>query len=175
MPGVSVRGGSSNVVNLPSFGSDPNQPTGPGRSSTGSDRHTPGITIVATSRSGGAFNFYGALKGDNYSIYIETALGTAVMQFADPSSAEHSYSEAMVAPEPLRTDLPAGLTRSRLIIACILDRSGLLKNARVLEAGPAEMTTKVLAALPNWKFQPVLRGGQPVEVNAILGFNIDTR
>jgi hypothetical protein len=175
MPGVSVRGGSSNVVNLPSFGSDPNQPAGPGRSSTGSDRHSPGITIIATSRSGGAFNFYGALKGDNYSIYIETALGTAVMQFADPTSAEHAYSEAMVAPEPLRTDLPAGLTRARLIIACILDRTGLLKNARVLEAGPSEMTTKVLAALPNWKFQPVLRGGQPVEVNAILGFNIDTR
>ncbi|MBZ5721886.1 MAG: hypothetical protein LAO03_16050 [Acidobacteriia bacterium] len=175
MPGVSVRGGSNNVVTLPSFGSDAGQPNGPGRSATGSDRHSPGITIVATSRSGGAFNFYGALKGDNYSIYIETALGTAVMQFADPTSVEHSYAEAMVAPEPLRTDLPAGLPRARLIIACILDRSGLLKNTRVLEPGPAEMTSKVLAALPNWKFQPVLRGGQPIEVNAILGFNIDTR
>ena len=175
MPGVSVRGGSNNVVNLPSFGADGIQPSEPGRSATGSDRHGPGITIVATSRSGGAFNFYGALKGDNYSIYIETALGTVVMQFADPSSAEHAYTEAMVAPEPIRTDLPAGLTRARLIVACILDRSGLLKNARVLEAGPAGMTTKVLAALPSWKFQPVLRGGQPVEVNAILGFNIDTR
>jgi hypothetical protein len=37
------------------------------------------------------------------------------------------------------------------------------------------MTTKVLAALTNWKFRPVFRGDQPVEVNAILGFNIDTR
>ena len=54
-------------------------------------------------------------------------------------------------------------------------RHVVTENARVLEAGPAEMTTKVLAALPSWKFQPVLRGGQPVEVNAILGFNIDTR
>jgi hypothetical protein len=37
------------------------------------------------------------------------------------------------------------------------------------------MTTKVLAALNSWKFRPVFRGDQPVEVNAILGFDIDTR
>jgi hypothetical protein len=37
------------------------------------------------------------------------------------------------------------------------------------------MTTKVLAALTSWKFRPVFRGDQPVEVNAILGFDIDTR
>ena len=75
----------------------------------------------------------------------------------------------------LRADLPAGLGRSRLVIACVLDRSGLIKNIRVLEAGGPDMTTKVLAALPSWKFRPVLRSDQPVEVNAILGFNIDTR
>jgi outer membrane biosynthesis protein TonB len=45
---------------------------------------------------------------------------------------------------------------------------------RVLEAGPAEMTAKVIAALRSWKFQPALRGNQPVEVTAILGFGIDT-
>jgi hypothetical protein len=37
------------------------------------------------------------------------------------------------------------------------------------------MTAKVMTALPGWKFSPVLRGNQPVEVNAILGFDIDTR
>jgi len=36
------------------------------------------------------------------------------------------------------------------------------------------MTSKVLAALPRWKFQPAMRDGKAVEVNAILGFNIDT-
>jgi len=50
----------------------------------------------------------------------------------------------------------------------------LLRNPLVLEPGPAVMTSKVLAALSNWKFRPALRGSQPVEVNAILGFNIDT-
>jgi hypothetical protein len=174
VPGVSVRGGS-NIVTLPSFGSDGNQGAGSGRSSS-PDRHGSGITVVATSRSGGAFNFYGALKGDKvYTIYIETGMGTAVMQFADPTSAAQAYSGDLTAPEPMRADVPSDLQRSRLVIACILDRSGLLRNAQVLEPGGSEMTGKVLASLPNWKFRPVLRGDQPVEVNAILGFNIDTR
>ena len=119
---------------------------------------------------------YGALKGDKvYTIYIETGLGTAVMQFADPTSAAHAYAGDLTAPEPMRAEVPSDLQRSRLVIACILDRSGLLKNPQVLEPGGREMTGKVLASLPNWKFRPVLRGDQPVEVNAILGFNIDTR
>jgi hypothetical protein len=32
----------------------------------------------------------------------------------------------------------------------------------------------VIAALRGWKFQPAMRSNQPVEVTAILGFNIDT-
>jgi hypothetical protein len=175
MPGVSVRGGS-NIVTLPSFGSGGNQPGAPAHSPTGTDNHGPGITVVASSRSGGAFNFYGALKGDKvYTIYIETQLGTTVMQYADPTSAEHPYADDLVAPQPLHADLPAGLPHLRLVIACILNRSGLLRNPQVLEPASATMTSKVLAALSSWKFRPVLRGNQPVEVNAILGFNIDTR
>ena len=61
VPGVSVRGGS-NIVTLPSFGSDGDQGAGGGRSSS-TDRHRSGITVVATSRSGGAFNFYGGPTG----------------------------------------------------------------------------------------------------------------
>ena len=131
--------------------------------------------MVATSRSGGAFNFYGALKGDKvYTIYIETALGTAVMQFADPASAAHAYAEDLIAPQAMRADLPAGLPKARLVIACVLDRSGLLRRPHVLEPAPAVMTSKVLTALNSWKFRPVRRGNEPIEVNAILGFNIDT-
>ena len=175
MPGVSVRGGS-NIVTLPSFGSDANQPSVPGHSPAAGDRHGPGITVIATSRSGGAFNFYGAQPGDNYTIYFEIAGGTGVvMQVADPNSAIHAYKETLIAPEPLRADLPANLSHSRLIIACLLDQSGLLRNLQVLESGASEMTAKVLAALPNWKFRPAMRGDQPIEVKAFLGFNVDTR
>jgi hypothetical protein len=175
MPGVSVHGGS-NIINLPSFGADGAGPNIVARSSLGKDHPAPSITVVGSSRSGGAFNFYGVLKGDKvYTIYIDTVLGTAVMEYADPSSAAHPYAEDLIAPQPVRADLPGNLKPSRLVIACILDRSGMLRNPQVLEPGRGDLTSKVLTALTSWKFRPVFRGDQAIEVNAILGFDIDTR
>jgi hypothetical protein len=175
IPGVEVRGGSTTtVVTLPSFGSEGGSaPSLPGRSSV-KQQEGPAITIVATSRSGGAFDFYGKLPGDNYTVYVDTSIGTVVMQFAEVDPASHPHAGAIVGPQGLRTDLPAGLPHARVVIKCKLDASGNLKNLQVVEPGPAAMTAKIVAALPSWKFRPAMRGVQPVEVNAILGFNIDT-
>jgi len=96
------------------------------------------------------------------------------MQLSDPASEVHSNLQELTAPQPIRTDLPIIERHARLIIACVLDVSGLVRNARVLESASPGMASKVLAALPNWKFRPALRGNQPVEVNAFLGFDIDT-
>ncbi|MFZ0201830.1 MAG: hypothetical protein WB523_23025 [Candidatus Sulfotelmatobacter sp.] len=171
--GVDVRGGST-VVNLPSFGSgSSNAPSLAGRSSVKGDPG-PAITIVATSRSGGAFDFYGKLPGDNYTVYVDTKIGTVVMQFAEVDPAAHANAGPLTGPEGLRTDLPANLPHARVVIKCKLDAYGNLKNLQVLEPGPATMIAKIMAALPSWKFRPATRGAQPVEVNAILGFNIDT-
>jgi hypothetical protein len=176
MPGVSVSGGSSGVVNLPSFGADGGGPNIVARSSAGKDQAGPGITVVGSARSGGAFNYYGMLKGDKvYTFYFQTVLGTVSMQYSDPSSEAHPYGDDLTDPRPIRFDLPANLKPSRLAIVCTLDRSGTLRSLHVLDSGGAETTTKVLAALNNWKFSPAFRGNQPVEVTAILGFNIDTR
>ncbi|MFZ0800330.1 MAG: hypothetical protein WAM98_21295 [Terriglobales bacterium] len=175
-PGVSVEGGTT-TVNLPSFGAPGGDvpATGPGHSSL-NDHKGSGITIEATPRSGGVFAYYGLLKGDNaYSIYIPTSLGQAVMQYSDPSSATHPSREALSEPEPLRKDLPDGLRPTRVVFTCILDRTGVLKDLRVLDPGAAETTSKLLAALPKWKFRPAFRGEEPVEVTAIIGFGIDTR
>ncbi len=174
MPGVSVSGGESNNIKLPSFGTD-GAPIDPAHSPQITNPGGPGITVVASAHSGGAFNFYGALKGDKvYTIYIDTALGTAVMQFADPKSATQAYSEELTAPQALRAEVPSDLPASRLVIACTLDRTGVIRAARVVNANSPELSAKVMAALAGWKFRPVLRGSQPVEVNAILGFDIDT-
>ena len=173
-PGVDVHGGSTtSVVNLPSFDSgNSSAPTLPGRTSVKTDQG-PAITIVATSRSGGAFDFYGKLPGDNYTVYVDTNIGTIVMQFAEADTGEHGRG-ALTGPQGIRTSLPANLPRARVVIKCKLDSSGNLKDLQVLEPGPAAMTAKIMAALPSWKFRPATRGAQPVEVNAILGFNIDT-
>ncbi len=174
VPGVDVRGGSTTtIVTLPSFADTASAPNLPGRSSV-KQPQGPAITIVATSRSGGAFDFYGKLPGDNYTVYVDTPIGTAVMQFAEVNPSAHPQAGALTGPQGIRTTLPADLPRARVVIKCTLDASGNLRNLQVLEPGPAAMTAKIMAALPSWKFRPTMRGAQPVEVNAILGFNIDT-
>ena len=172
VPGVDVHGGTT-VVTLPSFGSDGGDPNPPRRSNVKS-AEGPSITIVATSRSGGAFNFYGELPGDNYTVYVDTSMGTVVMQFAEANPGARSQLETLTGPEAIRTDLPANLPHARMVVKCRLTASGNVTALHVLEPGPATMTAKIIAALPGWKFRPAMRGAQPVEVNAILGFNINT-
>jgi hypothetical protein len=175
-PGISVQGGSSTIISLPSFGSTPNDPTAAGHSTDTSSHRGPGITVVATSRSGGAFNFYGALKGDRvYTTYLDTTLGTVVLQFADPTSNNSAYSEELNAPEPIRKTLPPSTSHTRVVISCTIDREGNLKNLRAVDGRSSLLTVKLLPALEAWRFRPVLRGDKPIEVTAILGFNIDTR
>lgn len=174
MPGVSVHGGGNNIITLPSFNTNGVPPSSPVHPRAPGDLGA-GLTVIATSRSGGAFDLYGKLPGQNYTIYLPTTLGTAVMQFADPTSSQRTYTDALTSPRPLRTNLPTKLTPARLILSCTLDRTGSFGNLRVLEPAGAEMTAKVVAALRNWKFSPAMRGNEPVEVNVLLGFDIDTR
>ncbi|HUB02091.1 MAG TPA: hypothetical protein VL983_05375 [Terriglobales bacterium] len=175
MPNTSIEGGTT-TVNLPSFGTDGEGDlrNGPGHSSV-KDRGALGYTVKATSGSGGVFARYGQLKGDNYSIYIDTSLGTAVMQYVDSDSTTRSYAVDLTAPVPIRDELPQGLHPARVVFACLLSRDGELKNLRVLESESPIATSKILAALHNWKFRPAFRGDEPVEVNAFLGFGVDTR
>ncbi len=172
--GVDISGGSG-IVTIPGFGSDSSggDPQKSGRSSA-KPRQTLGVTVVATATSGGAFEPYkNLLRGEKYTTYFDTAVGTVVMEFADASATEHPFGGTLAAPAAIRTDLPP-LPHARMVLTCVLDASGNLKNVRVLEAGPAQMTAKVVSALRSWKFQPAMRGDQPVEVTAILGFGIDT-
>lgn len=176
VPGVAISGGSTAIVNLPSFGSDGggSSPTVPARSPV-KQQLGPAITIVATARSGGAFNRYGELPGDNYSVYFpDSAFGPLSMQYADPDSATQSYLGSLGGLEPLRSDLPVGLPRSQIVVRCVIDASGNLKIVSLLQSGPSDVTTKILSSLSKWKFRPAMRGDQPVLVNAILGFNVNT-
>jgi TonB family protein len=174
--GVDISGGTSQVT-IPAFGSDPSgsDPQAPAHSRVNQQRQALGVTIVATASSGGAFEPYkNLLRGEKYTTYFDTSLGTVVMEFADELATSHTYDSTLAAPTAIRTDLADGLPRARMVVTCTLDASGNLKNVRVLEAGPADMTAKIMAALHSWKFQPAMRGNQPVEVTAILGFGIDT-
>jgi len=174
VPGVSISGGStSNIITLPSFGSDPSstEPSAPDRSSTKSNKPTLGFDIVG----GSPFEAYKKLLGgETHYTVVDTIVGAVSMYYSDPTKTGQGFRGALAAPSALQSDLPEGLPRARMVVACTLDAQGNIKNPRVLEAGPAQMTAKVLAALRSWKFQPAMRNNQPVEVTAILGFGIDT-
>jgi TonB family protein len=172
VPGVSISGGSTNVVNLDSFGPGPagGDPSAPSRSASRQKKGTLEADVVG----GSPFEAYKKyLGGEAHTTYFDTIIGTVAMLYSDQSET-HGFRVALAAPSALESDLPDGLPKARLVIACTLDAEGNIKNPRVLEAGPAQMTAKVLAALRNWKFQPAMRNNQPVEVTAILGFGIDT-
>lgn len=169
--GVTIHGGK---VTLPSFGTASSTPGMPSRGPA-EKRNPPSITIIATSRSGGAVNLYGALKGAKvYTIYIDTQIGMAVLQYAERAQNATDFSADLTAPEVMNSDVPSDIPKSRVLLACVMDKTGALKNVRVLDSMKAEVTQRVIAAISKWRFRPVLRGEEPVDVDAIVGFNIDT-
>jgi hypothetical protein len=173
VPGFSVSGGST-IVTIPSFGSDSPPSAPPAGRTPSQPRQQLEVTIVATASSGGAFEPYkNLLHGETYTTYLDTSFGQVVMEFADASASQTGIAK-VTAPQAIRTNLPSGLPHDRMVVACTLDASGSVGRIRVLEAGPATMTAGVVAALKGWKFQPAMRGGQPIPVSAIIGFGIDT-
>jgi len=173
MAGVAIRGG---VVNLPSFAVGGDPPSIPGHTPSERKLNRPDITVIATPSSGGAMNLYGALKGDKvYTIYIDTHQGVAVLQFSDPGSRDTGFDEDLTAPEAIQTALPPGLKKARLVVSCTMDRAGLLRNVKILQGPSSQKANLVMTSLSKWRFRPVLRGNDPISVDAILGFNVDTR
>jgi hypothetical protein len=177
MAGITVRG---NTVSLPGFSgsgaggsgvdpSNPSLPLGP--------RHNPALMIIASPRAGGALAKYGVLKSSKvYTIYIETELGTAVLQYGDASVSPTQFREDLTAPELQHAEYPSGVTNKlRLVVSCLIEPGGSLKNLHVIESSNSQLAAKMITALAKWKFRPALRGENPVEAEAIFGFGIDTR
>jgi hypothetical protein len=172
--GASIEGGTS-VVTLPSFGTDAgaSEPSAPGHSSAGKQPSKLDVVVVATATSGGAFEPYKSLlHGQQYTTYLDTSVGTVVMEFAEEAAARSR--DPLASPQPIRTDLADGFPRGRIVLACTLDASGNLRNIRMLEPVPAGVAAKIMSALRAWKFQPAAHGDEAVPVTAILGFGIDT-
>jgi hypothetical protein len=165
----------SGSVNIPSF-STSGDASSPGRSPADARRRKPGVTVIGTSRSGGALNHYGVLPGSRvYTIYIDTDAGTAVLEYSAADTSGKEFAQDLIAPEAVRAEIPADLRSAKFVVSCVVDRSGLLRNLRVLQNSSPTTVTRVLAMLHEWRFRPVLRGNAAIEVNAIVGFNIDTR
>lgn len=168
-PGIAVSGG---VVDLPSFGgtADPAPPL----RAAGEQSAPPAVVIVATSRSGGGLAEYGVLRGGRvYTTYLDTARGSVVLQFADPAAAAEDFG--LTPPRPLSTRLPGDGRLLRTVISCVLDRSGAVRDARVLDTAAPQLAAALLQALHDWRFRPALRGDHAIAVNVILGFGVSTQ
>ncbi len=166
--GITIRG---NTIQIASFA--PPQPSSPSVGRPLGPRKPPAVTIVASSRSGGAVDRYGALAGGKvYTIYLDTPAGTATLEFANAQSSARGFEEELTAPEPITTDVPLSLRGARILLQCKIDRDGVMRGFRVLESLERDLAPGVIAALENWRFRPVLQHGESVEVDAIVGLNI---
>lgn len=168
-PGIALSGG---VVDIPSFssGADPAPPL----RAASEKSAPPAVVIVATSRSGGGLAEYGVLRGGHvYTTYLDTARGHVVLQFADPAAAAQDFG--LTPPRALSTRLPGDGRMLRTVISCVLDRSGAVRDARVLDTAAPELATALVQALHDWRFRPALRGDQAIAVNVILGFGVSTQ
>jgi hypothetical protein len=176
-PGVSISGGNTAaIVNLPSFGTEENNPSAPGRSPTAGSRRPLTVTTKGTSRSGGAFNLYGRLPGDVQTTYLSVnGFGTVSMEFSDPLSVKHAYAEDLATPELLQGSLSVRLNGARIMLEGKMNQAGHLHDFHQIYADSGAPVARVIASASTWKFTPAMRGNQPVEVSVLLGFNIDTR
>src|SRR5262249_9056737 len=130
------------------------------------------ITVIATSRGGGGLKAYGAFKNRMvYTIYIDTAAGRVVLQFAAQNSTG-ANNASLTPPDPLITDMPSAITGPGVVFSGVLDTTGQFQNIRMV-AGSAP--NQVLEALRRWRFHPVLIGKQPVAVDALIGIGVGVR
>jgi len=171
VPGVTIQGG---VITIPSFGSGPGvsaatvvPPLGP--------RRAPAVVVIATSRAGGGLNAYGALRGSRvYTTYIDTPIGTAVLQYSDPTS-HPGFEIDLTPPEPLRVQLPPDLKSLHVVVKFVMDKVGTLRELQLLESANPDSVAPFLRALQHWQFRPALKANVAIDVEAILGFGINTR
>lgn len=171
IPGVVISGG---VVHLPSFG--PGGGPGPAlpRKGPGYNSAAPTIMIIASPRAGGALGNYGQMRGDRvYTLYLETRLGPTVMQFSEPM-VRNDLAYDLNPPVPLMTDIPIDVSPSHTIVACVMDRKGVLHSFRVLKSPSPGLIPPLLKALERWRFVPVVRGKESIAVEVVLGFGVDT-
>jgi hypothetical protein len=168
---VTIQG---NVITIPSFGSGSAIPSAATIPPLG-PRRPPAVVVIATSRAGGGLNAYGALRGSRvYTTYIDTPIGTAVLQYSDPAS-HPGFETDLTPPEPLSTQLPPELRSLHVVVKFMMDKLGNLRDLRLLESESPDSAALFLRALRQWQFRPALKANVAIDVEAILGFGITTR
>jgi hypothetical protein len=160
---------SRSEVYLPSFSGmhDPSTPSrGPGETKLRS-----GVIVVATDRSGGGLDPRFAPHGARvYTIYLQASGENTVMQFADRAG----NPGELTPPTPISIEIPSDLKLAHVVIGFLLDSTGKVRDLHVLQAQDNALVSRLMAALSHWLFRPAVRGDQPLAVNAVIGFGVNT-
>lgn len=169
--GLSVGG---STVSLGSFGGRNTTSNSKLHTAKDASKGAPTIVVIASAKTGGGLSHDLAPNGNRvYTVYLPTRLGAAVFQYADPKS-DSVIDADLTAPEAINTDLPAELKKTRMVLACTMDREGTLHGFRVVRTEDPATTAAILSALAHWRFTPVLREQKSLPVNVMIGFGIDT-
>jgi hypothetical protein len=115
------------------------------------------------------------LRGQIYTIYLNAAGATAVMQFSQVKQADRGFFVGdLIPPESIFTVLPNELRSAHQVISCVLTTEGKLKEVKILDGAAGATSQAMREALETWRFRPAYRGDSPIEVNVLLGFGVDT-
>ncbi len=155
-----------NNVYLPSFGTG--SPTAASHSPAGPQRND--IVVIATpSAVRGERGLESLNVATLYTIYLQTGRGVAVMQYGQAASRQ-GYDQELQPPQALNVELPSNFGEARIVVRCVLDVFGKLRQMRTVESSDPNLPVQMLRVLREWRFRPAERNSQPVEVDVLLGF-----
>lgn len=58
-----------------------------------------------------------------------------------------------------------------MVIAATIGKDGKIKDAKIVSSPEASLSAAALDAVRQWRYEPTLVGGQPVEVNTKIGLS----
>lgn len=167
IPGVTIRGGT---ITLDSFGPPRGAPNSSRTEAAARQRRPAAITVIASPRAGGGLDAYGVFKSAQvYTIYVETNMGPAVLQFAARGGGA-GYNGSITAPDAINANLPERSSSLGAVIQCVIDSTGHPQEVRLMKGG--QIAEKLVAAIREWRFHPALSAGSPVAIDALIGIGI---
>ncbi len=105
---------------------------------------------------------------------LTSRTGSWVLRFAEPRGAEAARGK-LSTPQVLRKVDPAyaaGAQREHIegmvMLAALVLRDGTVANIRVVRSLDQRLDLSAISALTQWKFQPAMRDGRPVELEVLV-------
>jgi TonB-like protein len=173
---VGIRGGGSATGVLAGGAASPSIPSNPAR------QYGYGMTIVASGASGGGLRDFGVFRNEAvYTVFLpadpETRGPQWVLQYASTGAVTPSQSHGILTPPyPLSRRTPHFPTEvvlrnagRQMVIYAVINPSGKLESARILESPNPLLNQPLMDAIAEWFFKPAEFNGQPVGVRILLG------